>query len=99
MVELGPFRFRVRAGAKAKGDLVLEMETPTGWSRLPMAIMFLQADFYAENEQALKDSGERPEWRQNGVEYLQPRLDRAMQTGWRQVADEVTEQRRAKGRT
>lgn len=97
VIEIGPFRFRVRAGAKAKTDLVLEMETTTGWSRLPMAIMFLQADFFAENEQALKDSGERPDWKFGSVAYLQPRLDRAMQTGWRQVADEVTEQRKRKG--
>ena len=97
-VDMGPLHFRVRPGSKVPGDLVLELDTPGGWVRLPMAVMFLQADFYAENEQHLKDSGERPGWKFGGVEYLQPRLDRAMQSGWGPVAAEVTEQRRAKER-
>lgn len=92
--EFDGIRVRIVPGYKrTRGDaddLRLEWETPSGWRAVSMATVLAMADFFYENEDALY-----PPPRYQGGRYWADALTRAMQSGWRTVAREIADARRA----
>ena len=54
--EFAGTRWRIVRGRKSKDDLRLEIKTE-GWVPISMALTFLQADFYSQNEETLQAQG------------------------------------------
>lgn len=54
--EFSGVAWRIVPGRKSADDLRLEIRT-NGWIPINMALAFLQADFYAENEARLQAAG------------------------------------------
>lgn len=82
-------RFRVVAGRKADGDLVLEWETPTGWERITMHTVGLIVDFLYENEHLLYP----PEQGHLGGDKLMKHLEKAVQAGWEKAAQVLDDEK------
>lgn len=87
--------WRVAKGAKTPGDLVLEVQTTTGWQRVKMSAGFLMADFLAENEDQLVADGYFPKTAAGGDYYLRY-LRMAVTKGWQVAATQVEEDREAR---
>jgi len=84
-------RFRVVAGRKFPGDLVLEWNVDGSWVRLRMASAFLLVDFLAENEDARTPFMRR--WREPGGDFFMRYVQAARFNGWESAAAEVRAQR------
>ena len=83
--------YRVVPGDKAPGDLRLELRLDGAWRAVSMELTFLTADFFSENEDAIRQH--RPYWRRSGQGYFMDRVYRAVREGWEPVASELREQR------
>lgn len=94
--EVDGLRWRVVKGKKSPDDLRLEHLTPNGWRPTAMAMLFMLADFWYENEDLLY-----PKPRYQGADYLLREVTRAAKQGW-QVAQaklqKEKEQKRARER-
>lgn len=87
--------WRVAPGAKSARDLVLEVETPTGWQKIKMAAGFLMADFLAENEDQLVADGYFPKSAAGGAYYLK-HLRIAATDGWQAATAHLDGEREAR---
>jgi hypothetical protein len=73
---LNGLRWRIQAGKKGPHDLRLEVLAPEGWLPVRMAMGWMQADFFYENEDVLY-----PPPAQGGQRYLHY-VDGAARLGW-----------------
>lgn len=89
--QVGGVWYRVVKGRKGADDLRLEHHVEGRWTPVYMAETFMQADFFAENEQWLEQ--ERDHWRQGGAAYFLSQIAEAVRYGWERVAERITDQR------
>lgn len=87
--------WRVSQGAKTPGDLVLEVRTRAGWSRIKMQTGFLMADFLWDNETRLRDEGYFPPSAEGGDYYLR-HLRIAATDGWEVASGRLDGERAAR---
>lgn len=87
---------RVVQGRKSPDDLRLEMLQDGWWRPLPMALTFLELDFYVDNEGAL--TMYRNHWKFNGESFFLRVLWKVLAEGWQAAADELAEQRARRAR-
>lgn len=94
--ELDGLRWRVVLGRKesrvpGEVDLRLEHMTPNGWRPTAMALLFMLADFWYENEDILYP---RPRWQ--GADYLLRAVRRATQNGYESEITRLEDEKAAK---
>ena len=99
-LEIGGFQIRIVAGRKTENDLRMEMLGADGWVPFPMALGFLQADFYHQNEGTLAADGY---WgdsssfvAQDPSRKYREEIFAATQEGWEAVDARLQGQRKAR---
>lgn len=88
--ELNGIRWRVTTGRKGQGDLVLWV-CSSEWRMVPMALGFLLADFFTDNEGRIHSLAVG---RRGGGKYL-AELEHAAWRGWRVPTGYLEAERKA----
>ncbi len=97
---LAGITFRVERGSKPTSNGVdqrLDWLTPDGWRAVPMAVGYLLADFFTDNEDILYPPGSVSSQGGTcvgGEKYMRA-LRRAKNHGWRAAAEETSYERRS----
>lgn len=89
--ELDGLSWRVVKGRKAPGDLRLEHMTTSGWRPTAMALVFMLADFWYENEDLLY-----PKPKFQGADYLLRAIERAAKNGYQSEVERLEGEKLAK---
>lgn len=80
-------QWRIVNGKKHPEDLRLDICSPS-WRSIPMALSFLEADFFTENERVLYPNGDRDKY----LKFLRG----AVILGWEVAHDQLEEEKRRK---
>ena len=81
--------FRILDGRKGDGDQRIEWLTRHGWVPPDMAVAFVLADFFDQNEEAISKNPEHRFWAHGGAAFFSGYLNLALEAGWRKARDEV----------
>lgn len=82
---------RISRGKKAPDDLRVDVWDGDTWIPVGMDLVFFLVDFFAENEDYLRNY--RSHWKQNGQRYFLSQCISAVRNGWRVPSALIRRQR------